>query len=81
MGFANTIVSNESPAHLAARLPGFFDKVLVDAPCSGEECSENQEARQHWSANNVLFCHDRQLEILAQAAIMLRPGGRLVYST
>ena len=33
MGFANTIVSNESPAHLAARLPGFFDKILVDAPC------------------------------------------------
>ncbi len=82
MGFANTIVSNESPAHLAARLPGFFDKVLVDAPCSGEGMfRKNQEARQHWSANNVLFCHDRQLEILAQAAIMLRPGGRLVYST
>lgn len=82
MGFANTIVSNESPARLAARLPGFFDKVLVDAPCSGEGMfRKNEEARQHWSSKNVLFCHDRQLDILAQAAVMLRPGGRLVYST
>ena len=82
MGVSNAVVLNETPARIAEALPEFFDRVLVDAPCSGEGMfRKNQEARQHWSAKTVLFCHDRQLEILAQAAIMLRRGGRLVYST
>ncbi len=82
MGFANTVVSNETPSHLAARFYGYFDKILVDAPCSGEGMfRKNEEAQQHWSEKNVLFCHERQLEILSQAAAMLRPGGRLVYAT
>lgn len=81
-GVINAIVTNETPDRLAARFPGYFDRILVDAPCSGEGMfRKNQEAVNEWSAENVAMCANRQDEILAQADLMLRPGGRLVYST
>lgn len=82
MGIKNTIVTNESSDRLAARFPSFFDRILVDAPCSGEGMFRKDEvARNEWSLDNVALCHKRQLDILENAASMLKVGGRLVYST
>ena len=82
MGVANALVTNERPDHLAQRLPGFFDRVLVDAPCSGEGMFRKEEAAvTDWSEETVRMCAERQGEILESAAKLVRPGGRLVYST
>lgn len=82
MGIANAIVLNETPESLARRFVGFFDRILVDAPCSGEGMfRKNDTAGEEWSEENVTLCANRQDEILACAAVMLRPGGRMVYST
>ncbi|WP_054742774.1 RsmF rRNA methyltransferase first C-terminal domain-containing protein [Cellulosilyticum ruminicola] len=82
MGILNAIVTNETPQNLAKRFPEFFDRIVVDAPCSGEGMfRKDEEARNHWSIQNVEMCALRQAEILDCAAIMLRPGGTLVYST
>ncbi|PKR83675.1 RsmF rRNA methyltransferase first C-terminal domain-containing protein [Heyndrickxia camelliae] len=82
MGIKNAIVTNETPAKLAERFPNFFDRIMVDAPCSGEGMfRKDPGAREEWSIENVEVCAERQLDILGHAATMLRPGGRLVYST
>ena len=82
LGIKNAMVTNESPERLASRFPGFFDRILVDAPCSGEGMFRKDEsARDEWSLRNVELCAVRQIDILHSAAVMLRPGGRLVYST
>jgi len=82
MGIKNAIVTNETPAKLANRFPNFFDRIMVDAPCSGEGMfRKDPGAREEWSLENVAACAERQLDILGHAAEMLRPGGRLVYST
>lgn len=82
MGIANAIVTNETPGRLAEFFPGYFDKILVDAPCSGEGMfRKNPEAIDEWSPENVTMCAARQDEILESANEMLRVGGRLVYST
>lgn len=82
LGIANALVLNEHPQRLEARFAGWFDKILVDAPCSGEGMFRRQpEARDEWDADAPRRCADRQMEILAQAAKMLRPGGTMVYST
>lgn len=82
MGICNALVTNETPNHLAELFPEYFDKILVDAPCSGEGMfRKNQTACEEWSPENVELCAQRQDEILDNAARMLRPGGRLVYST
>ena len=82
MAVANALVTNESTDRLAARFPGFFDRVLVDAPCSGEGMFRKEEAAiTDWSQETVEMCARRQAEILHNAARMVRPGGRLVYST
>lgn len=82
MGICNAIVTNESPQSLSAVFSEYFDKIMVDAPCSGEGMfRKNEEAVEEWSAENVQICADRQDEILDCAAQMLRPGGRMVYST
>ena len=82
IGIANAVVSNEEPAGLSPRFPEFFDKIVVDAPCSGEGMfRKDQTAREEWSPDHVKLCAARQQEILEHAALMLRGGGRLVYST
>ena len=82
MAVSNALVTNEHPERLAARFPGFFDRVLVDAPCSGEGMFRKEEAAiTDWSQETVEMCARRQAEILHSAAQMLKPGGRLVYST
>ena len=82
LGIANALVLNEHPQRLEARFEGFFDKILVDAPCSGEGMFRKEEAAvTDWSEETVFMCARRQAEILHSAALMLRPGGRLVYST
>ena len=82
MGIGNALVTNEHPARLAQRFEGFFDRVLVDAPCSGEGMFRKEEAAvTDWSIQTVQMCADRQRQILDSAAAMVRPGGRLVYST
>ena len=82
MAVANALVTNEHPETLAQRFPGFFDRVLVDAPCSGEGMFRKEEAAvTDWSEETVAMCARRQGEILHSAAKLVRPGGRLVYST
>ena len=82
MGVANALVTNETVENLAKRFPGFFDRVLVDAPCSGEGMFRKEEAAvTDWSQETVEMCARRQAEILRSAAKLVRPGGRLVYST
>lgn len=82
MGICNAIVTNEPPKRLAELFPEYFDKILVDAPCSGEGMfRKNQTACEEWSPDNVVLCAERQDGILDEAAKMLRPGGQLVYST
>lgn len=82
MGIKNALVTNETPQRLSELFRGCFDKILVDAPCSGEGMfRKSEEARNEWSLENVKFCAKRQDAILDCADIMLRPGGRIVYST
>ena len=82
MGVANALVTNEHPQNLAQKYAGFFDRVLVDAPCSGEGMFRKEEAAvTDWSPETVQMCANRQGEILHSAAQLVRPGGRLVYST
>lgn len=82
MAVANALVLNEHPKKLSERFPSFFDRILVDAPCSGEGMFRKEEAAYtDWSVETVQMCAKRQLEILSSAAQMLKPGGRMVYST
>ena len=82
MGVAGCVVCSEKPERMAALFPSFFDRVLVDAPCSGEGMfRKEEEAREEWSLENVQMCAERQALILEEAAKMVKPGGVLVYST
>ena len=82
LGVGNALVTNEHPQKLAEHLAGYFDKVLIDAPCSGEGMFRKEEAAvTDWSVETVQMCARRQAEILESGAKLLRPGGRLVYST
>ncbi|MCR4643400.1 MAG: hypothetical protein K5697_15405 [Lachnospiraceae bacterium] len=82
MGYRNVIVTCLSPEELATLYPAHFDLVLVDAPCSGEGMFRKYpESVSEWSEEAVLNCARRQRDILNSAAVCLRPGGRLIYST
>lgn len=82
MGIGNAIVTNEDSGSLAEFFPEFFDCMVVDAPCSGEGMfRKDEQARNEWSEANVRLCAEHQQEILDNAAKMLKPGGRMVYST
>lgn len=82
MGITNAVVTNESPQTMAVRFESWFDRIMVDAPCSGEGMfRKNENACGEWSTDNVRLCAKRQAEILECAAGMLKPGGILVYST
>lgn len=78
----NALCLNHDPRDLEERFAGWFDRVLVDAPCSGEGMFRREEAAvTAWSQETVQMCARRQLEILRSAARMTAPGGRLLYST
>ena len=82
MGVRNAVVSSVYPDQLAEKLTGYFDKILVDAPCSGEGMFRRDEiAVTEWSPEHVETCAVRQLAILDSAAHCLREDGILVYST
>ena len=82
MGLTNTIVTNESPRQLSERFEGFFDGIIVDAPCSGEGMFRKEpQAVEEWSVNHTLSCAVRQKNILDDAYKMLKCGGYIMYST
>ena len=81
-GVRNAVVLNEEPAALAGAFGAFFDKVLVDAPCSGEGMFRKDESMvAQWEKHSVERCSLMQRDILKHAAELLAPGGTLVYST
>lgn len=80
-GGDNQIVTQSDPKSFH-KLPGFFDLILVDAPCSGEGLLRKDPAAiDHWSEKNVLSCAKRQRKILSDVLPSLSPGGILLYST
>ena len=81
-GIRNSFIVNEVPAKLAENFPEFFDKILVDAPCSGEGMFRKDPAvAKVWDGNKPYECAKQQKEIITRAAQMLAPGGDLLYST
>ena len=81
-GIRNSFIVNEVPAKLAENFPEFFDKILVDAPCSGEGMFRKDPAvAKVWDGNKPFECAKQQKEIITRAAQMLAPGGDLLYST
>lgn len=82
LGITSSIVTNESPEKLKDKFPCFFDKIIVDAPCSGEGMFKKEpQAITEWSINHTKTCAVRQEHIMDCAYQMLRPGGYIVYST
>ncbi len=82
MGITNTLVTNETPERLADYFPGYFNRILVDAPCSGEGMfRKDPQAVHYWSTAHVRKCAALQSKILDYAYRMLAAGGILVYST
>jgi 16S rRNA C967 or C1407 C5-methylase (RsmB/RsmF family)/NOL1/NOP2/fmu family ribosome biogenesis protein len=82
MGVANAVVTSCTPEQLVHKFPVFFDKIMLDAPCSGEGMfRKDPEVISEWSPNHVTMCANRQIDILRQALLMLKPNGRLAYST
>jgi 16S rRNA C967 or C1407 C5-methylase (RsmB/RsmF family)/NOL1/NOP2/fmu family ribosome biogenesis protein len=80
-GYANGIVSNNDPAHFR-KIPGFFDLILIDAPCSGSGLfRKNPEACREWNPELVNLCQLRQQRIVADAWHSLKEEGILIYST
>ncbi len=81
-GITNAFLTNEEPERLARRFPEDFDKILVDAPCSGEGMFRKEPAMlEAWTPDKTEACAGMQAKILDEAVKMLRPGGRLLYST
>lgn len=82
MGIRNAVVTCHAPKELVPHFPCFFDKIVVDAPCSGEGMFRKEEqALTMWSQENVDLCATRQKDILESASEMLKPDGYLTYST
>ena len=80
-GYSNVIVSNNDPSHFE-KLAGFFDLILIDAPCSGEGLfRKNPKASNEWSEDNIKLCSARQKRIVSSAIKALKKGGVLLYST
>lgn len=81
-GLKNCIVTNETPQKLSEKYPNFFDKIIVDAPCSGEGMFRKEpQAVTEWSMEHTISCGERQKHILDCAFKMLRGGGYIIYST
>lgn len=82
MGVPNAVVISVLPDQISGKWTAFFDKILVDAPCSGEGMfRRHPQLRREWSPESPAGCASRQSFILKNAAMMLRPGGLLAYST
>ncbi len=80
-GDPNVVVTSDDPRAFAA-LPGFFDVIVADVPCSGEGMfRKDEEAQRQWSEDNVALCEARQRRITADVWPALRQGGIFVYST
>jgi 16S rRNA C967 or C1407 C5-methylase (RsmB/RsmF family)/NOL1/NOP2/fmu family ribosome biogenesis protein len=79
-GIGNTVVTQNDPARFAS-LPGFFDVMVADAPCSGEGMFRSSAAVREWSPQNTRLCSERQRRIVMEAWPALSPGGILIYST
>lgn len=79
-GTSNTLVTNSDPSEFR-RLPGFFDVILADAPCSGEGMFRDPVAVTQWSVENTVLCSERQKRIVADAWDSLKEDGILIYST
>lgn len=81
-GVRNAIVLNEHPSHIAQHFQHWFDRVLIDAPCSGEGMfRKNDSMIEEWENFSVDRCSSMQREILDDVAKMVNPGGQIVYST
>jgi NOL1/NOP2/sun family putative RNA methylase len=81
-GVTNAVLTNETPQRMADHFSAFFDRVMLDAPCSGEGMFRKGEvARKEWKPELVRSCAFRQAAILEQAARMVKPGGYLAYTT
>ena len=81
-GLRNAVVTNENPARLAEKYPEYFDKIIVDAPCSGEGMFRREpRAVTEWSPEHAGSCAARQRNILDSAVKLLKNGGLLLYST
>lgn len=81
-GATNILVISEEPNSLAGRFAGYFDKILVDAPCSGEGMFRKQPAIiKNWEQYGTGYYNNLQKSILPKAVEMLKPGGMLLYST
>nr|WP_307990228.1 RsmB/NOP family class I SAM-dependent RNA methyltransferase [uncultured Niameybacter sp.] len=81
-GIRNSIITAETPERLAKKLPGYFDKILIDAPCSGEGMfRKNENAVKSWETHGIDHCTKLQEEILEHAYTMLKENGMMLYST
>ena len=81
-GIKNMLVTDEKPARLAQRFPAFFNKILLDAPCSGEGMFRKEEAlARDWTPEKSAELSDIQKDLILKAADMLCPGGMMLYST
>lgn len=81
-GIGNAVVTNEAPYALAKKFPEYFDKILVDAPCSGEGMfRKDKSVVKNYEQYGVEYYSKLQKEIILYAAAMLKPGGMMVYST
>ncbi len=80
-GLGNIVITNNDPEHFKP-LEGFFDLVLVDAPCSGEGMfRKDPQAREEWSPDHVQLCYSRQRRIMDEAGGLVKADGYLIYST
>ncbi len=82
MGVMNMMITNDSPERLCSSFESCFDKILVDAPCSGEGMMKKHDvAKDAWSIERIQECSHRQKNILTQAYKSLKKDGYLIYST
>lgn len=82
LGISNTLVTSAAPGDLSKRFPEVFDRIMLDAPCSGEGMFRKDPAAiEEWSPKHVEICVARQWDILQDTYLMLKPGGHMVYST
>ncbi len=82
LGISNALVTSSSPGELSRRFREVFDRIMLDAPCSGEGMfRKDPDAVSEWSPEHVKMCAERQWDILQDAYLMLKPGGTMAYST